>query len=190
MKEIMQMIIVLTLICTICGLALSGFRNATADRIEDQVLMNVQGPKVKIVLEGSDNDLLADRKKIKLNEREFVIFIGKKKNKPWALAYETLGKGFGGDIKIMAGYDIANDKLTGIQVINNKETPGIGSKVTEDQFTKGFKELDIKLKFETKNDGGDIDGITGATYSSRGICEALRKSIALYPELKKQSVTP
>ena len=67
MKEIAQMIIVLSLISTLCGVALSGLRNMTAERIENQVLMNVQGPKVKRVLEGSENDLIADRKKITIN---------------------------------------------------------------------------------------------------------------------------
>ena len=79
MKEIIQMIVVLSVISTVCGLALSGVRNMTAERIENQVLMNVQGPKVKLVLEGADNDLIADRKKIKINEEEILLFIGKKK---------------------------------------------------------------------------------------------------------------
>lgn len=186
MKEVMQMIIVLSLICAICGMALSGFRNMTAERIENVVLTNVQGPKVKVVLEGSDNDLISDRKKIMVGDKEILLFMGKKKGKPWALAYETSGKGFGGDLKVMVGYDLEKDKLTGIQVISHKETPGVGSKVTEDQFTQRFKGLDIDIKFSPKKEGGDIDAITGATYSSIGICEAIRKSIALYPKIKKQ----
>ena len=190
MKEIAQMIIVLSLISTLCGVALSGLRNMTAERIENQVLMNVQGPKVKRVLEGSENDLIADRKKITINDEEVLLFVGKKDGKPWALSYETNGGGFGGDIKVMVGYDINENKLTGIQVISHKETPGIGSRVTEDQFTQKFKGVDIKVKFATKGDGGDIDSITGATYSSRGVCEAIKRSVALYPEIKKSALAP
>jgi Na+-translocating ferredoxin:NAD+ oxidoreductase RnfG subunit len=48
-----------------------------------------------------------------------------------------------------------------------------------------FKGVDLDINFATKNDGGDIDGITGATYSSRGVSEAIQKSIALLPEIKK-----
>jgi electron transport complex protein RnfG len=185
MKEIIQMIVVLSVISTICGLALSGVRNMTAERIENQVLMNVQGPKVKLVLDGADNDLIADRKKIKINEEEILLFIGKKKDKLWAIAYESIGGGFGGDLKVMVGYDLHKNKMTGVQIIEHKETPGVGSKVTEDQFTKMFKGVDLDINFATKNDGGDIDGITGATYSSRGVSEAIQKSIALLPEIKK-----
>ena len=76
MKEIMQMIVVLSVICTACGLALSGIRNMTAERIENQVLMNVQGPKVKLVLSGAENDLIADRKKTTINGEDILLFIG------------------------------------------------------------------------------------------------------------------
>jgi electron transport complex protein RnfG len=190
MKEIMQMIVVLSVICTACGLALSGIRNMTAARIENQVLMNVQGPKVKRVLEGAENDLIADRKKITINGEDILLFIGKKEGKDWAVAYETAGKGFGGDLTLMVGYDLALDKLTGIQVIAHKETPGVGSKVSEDQFTERFKGLDIGTKFLPKNEGGAIDAISGATYSSKGVLEAIRKSVALYPEIKKLGAKP
>ena len=186
MKKIIQMIVVLSLISAVCGLALSSVRDMTAERIENQVLMNVQGPKVKLVLEGADNDLIADRKKIKINGEDILLFIGKKKDKPWAIAYETTSSGFGGEMKVMVGYDLQTNKLTGLQIIDNKETPGVGSRVTEDQFTKQFKGLDISVNFATKKDGGEIDGVSGASYSSRGVSEAVKKSIALLPEIKKE----
>jgi len=188
MKEIVQMIVILSVICTVCGIALSGYRNLTADRIENQVLMNVQGPKVKLVLEGAENDLIADRKKLLINDQQFLVFVGKKQGKDWALAYESVGQGFGGDLKVMVGYDIQQNNLTGIQIISHKETPGIGSRVTENQFTKRFKGLHIDIEIDPNQCPDEIDAISGATYSSKGVCEALRKSIALYPEIRKQAL--
>lgn len=187
MKEILQMIIVLSLICLVCGLALSGYKDFTAERIEYQVLMNVQGPKVKKVLKGADNNLIKDRKEITVNGRELLVFIGKKDNQNWAVAYETLGTGFGGNIKVMVGYDIKKDKLTGIQIISHSETPGIGAKITKEEFTKRFRGLETDLEFSPKDDGGDIDALSGATYSTRGVCEAIRKSIALLPQVKNKA---
>ncbi|MBL7211735.1 MAG: RnfABCDGE type electron transport complex subunit G [Desulfobacteraceae bacterium] len=190
MKEAAHMIVVLVIICTVCGVALSGFREMTAERIENQVLMNVQGPRVNKVLEGSQNDLIADRKVIKIDGQEVLLFMGKKDGKPWAIAYETLGKGFGGDLKVMVGYDIENDKLTGIQIVSHKETPGVGSKVTEDQFTQRFKGIEIDLKAEPeKRLSKKIDAISGATYSSQGVYEAIGKSLQLYMAIKKQDLS-
>ena len=188
MKEIVQMIVVLSLICTVCGLALSGYRDMTAERIENQVLMNVQGPKVKLVLEGAENNLIADRKKLSVNDEQLLLFIGKKQGKDWALAYETVGQGFGGDLKVMVGYDIVQNNLTGIQIISHKETPGVGSRVTKNQFTKQFKGLNVDIDIAPNQCPDEIDAISGATYSSKGVCDAIRKSIALYPEIKKQAM--
>lgn len=190
MKDVIRMILVLTIICTAVGIVLSGIRHVFANRIESQVLTYVQGPKVKIVLEGSDNDLITDRRKILVNGEELLLFVGKKNDKPWSLAYETVGKGFGGDLKVMVGYDLDQNKLAGVQIISHKETPGIGARVTEDQFTQIFKGVDIGLNFTLKSGGGDIDGISGASYSSRGVAEAIRKSIALYPDIKKKVLKP
>lgn len=188
MKEIAQMFIVLTLICLVCGLALSGYKDFTAERIEYQVLMNVQGPKVKKVLKGAENNLIKSRKEITVSGRKLLVFIGKKDNRPWAVAYQTVGTGFGGEIKVMVGYDIKKDKLTGIQIISHSETPGVGAKITKEQFTKRFQGLDTDLEFAPQKDGGDIDAISGATYSTRGVCEAIRKSIALLPQVKKKAL--
>jgi electron transport complex protein RnfG len=191
MREVTQMIVVLTVICTVCGVALSGFRDMTAERIENQILMNVQGPKVKRVLGGSENDLIADRKKIKINGEEVLLFIGKKEGKPWALAFETTGKGFGGPIKVMVGFDTHQNKITGIQIVSHKETPGVGSRVTEDQFTQRFNGLSVDIKDTSpKGIGEKVDAVSGATYSSNGVYEAIGKSLRIYPEIKKRGLAP
>ena len=149
------------------------------------MLENVQGPKVKLVLAGAENDLLADRRKITVAGRERLLFIGKKDGKPWAIAYESVGSGFGGELVIMVGFELATGDLTGIQVISHKETPGIGSKCAEDPFTHGFDGLHLDSDFRTHAEGGDVDAVTGATYSSRGVCEAVRKSVAIFGQVKE-----
>ena len=185
MKETIQMLVVLSLICGICALALSGVRLVTAEQIEFQVLTNVQGPKVNLVLAGAENDLIADRKKIMVDGEELLLFIGEKDGRPWAIAYESAGAGFGGDIVIMVGYELDSGDLTGIQIISHKETPGIGSKCAEDPFTHGFEGLHLDSNFTTQAEGGDVDAVTGATYSSIGVCEAVRKSVRKFDLVKE-----
>jgi H+/Na+-translocating ferredoxin:NAD+ oxidoreductase subunit G len=184
MKESIQMVVVLSLICAVCALGLSGFRSFTAERIVEQILENVQGPKVNIILDGSDNDLLADRKTLPGDDAG-ILFLGKKDGKVWGIAYETQAEGFDGPISVMVGYNLGTNKIAGLQIISHTETPGIGSRVTEDTYTSKFNGLGLGLAFKTKGDGGDIDGVTGATYSSRGVCEALALSVEKLPEMKK-----
>lgn len=184
MKEIIKMLVVLTAISGICGFLLAGVRSATSERIEEQELLNVKGPAVKSVLSGSDNDFIKDRQVIELGGKKYTVFIGKKDGKPWAMAYEVSGKGFGGDIGVMLGFDLESDSLTGIGITLHKETPGLGSRITEETFSGGFKGRGADRDFKIKGDGGEIDAITGATVSSRGVCAAVNSGAQIYGNLK------
>jgi electron transport complex protein RnfG len=188
MKEYIKMIVVLSVISAVCGFGLAGIRSLTKERIEEQKLLYVEGPVVKKILAGSTNDLIKDRKEIVINKTKHIVFIGKKNGKPWALAYEAEGTGFGGEMSVMIGVDLINDTLTGIGVTSNKETPGVGSRATEDTFTNEFKNKDLNAVFKIKPDGGVIDAVTGATIASRGVCGAVQKGVSMFKEIKKQAV--
>lgn len=179
MKEIAKMLIVLTLICAVCGFLLAYVRDVTKEDIEVQLLKNVKGPAVKSVLEGAENDLIADRKTVKLGDKEEkVVFIGKKNGKPWAYAFEVTGKGFGGDIGVIVGFEFGDDVVTGVGVTTHKETPGLGARIkSESTFTDQFTKKPLSTTFKVDKDGGDIDAISGATISSRGVCAAVRTAI-------------
>ncbi|MDY6969168.1 MAG: RnfABCDGE type electron transport complex subunit G [Spirochaetota bacterium] len=185
MKEIAKMLIVLTLICGVCGFLLAGVKSLTMERIEEQILLNVKGPAVKKALAGSTNDLIKDRTKIKINDKEeMVIFVGKKDKKPWALAFEVSAGGFGGDIGVIVGFNKEKNTLSGIGITTHKETPGLGARITENTFTNNFKDKALNEQFKTKKDNGIIDAVSGATISSKAVCSAVTKAIRLYDKIK------
>ncbi len=185
MKKYIQMISVLTLIATVCGFLLAAVKNFTAPRIEEQLMKHVKGPAVRHVLLGSQNDVTADRQEVIIDGNSIMVFTGKKEGQPWAIAFESSAPGFGGNISIMVGFNLEDDKLTGIAILTHQETPGVGARITETVFTGKFNGLPLATDFRVKKDGGMIDGLSGATISSRGVCAALSKCIALYPEIKK-----
>jgi Na+-translocating ferredoxin:NAD+ oxidoreductase subunit G len=184
MNEMVRMVVVLSLICGVCALALSGLRSTTAEQIERQVLTYLEGPTVRTVLEGAENDLIEDRQKVEIDGKEMTLFVARRDGEIWGVAYETVGSGFGGEILVMVGYDLTEDDLTGVQIVSHKETPGIGSKITMDQYTRSFIGMPLSSDFRLEIEGGDLDAITGATYSAQGRAEAVRRSVALYPEVK------
>jgi len=188
MKEYISMVVVMTAIAAICGLLLSGVRQMTAAQIDKQIMENVKGPALKTVLESSTNEFTQDRQSITIDGQEHVVFIGKKDGNPWAIAFESSAAGFGGDIGIMVGFNLEKDELTGIGILTHSETPGLGARIVEPSFTSKFKGLPLSTVFKVKKDNGDIDALTGATYSSRGVCAAIVKSIDLYPRIKKQII--
>jgi electron transport complex protein RnfG len=186
MMQYIKMIVVLTGIAAACGFLLSMVKQVTAVRIEEQILVNIKLPAVNAVLESSTNDLMQDRRTITIDEQEYVIFEGKKEGKTWAIAFEGNGTGFGGDIGVMVGFNLEKDILTGIGILTHQETPGLGARISETTFTDNFKNKPITAVFKVKKDNGEVDAVSGATYSSRGVCSAVRKCIALYPAIKKK----
>jgi electron transport complex protein RnfG len=69
----------------------------------------------------------------------------------------------------------------GIEVLSHLETPGLGAKIREAKFKDRFKKRSLSnTKWAVKKDAGDIDGITGATISSRAVIKAIKGGLESY----------
>ena len=190
MREIFKMILVLSVICLAAGFLLGTVKQATLKRIEEQVLVCVQGPALKNVLKDFDNNPIADRRKFKIDEKaaQVTIFPAMKKGYLAQVAIEAFGKGYGGDIGVMVGFDLKKNELTGIGITTMKETPGIGTYVGEDSFTEQFFEHPLN-GLALKSQKGDIDAVSGATFSSKGAVDAVQKAVNIYTNLKDEIIT-
>jgi electron transport complex protein RnfG len=151
------------------------------------IMRYVQGPAVSSVLREADNgkDLINSLRQVTINGTELTVFIGMKDGGIWAIAYESEAEGFGGTMGVMTGYELQNDRLTGIGITTHKETPGIGSRTTEELFTKRFAGKPVNADFKLKQNGGEIDALTGASVSSGAVSAAVQKNVAVYPTIKK-----
>ncbi|MGB4293017.1 MAG: FMN-binding protein [Bacteroidales bacterium] len=68
-------------------------------------------------------------------------------------------------------------------MLEQKETPGLGTKMTEPFFKDQFNGKNpANFKLKVKKDGGEVDAITAATITSRAFCDALERA---YNTLKK-----
>ncbi|MEG2172619.1 MAG: FMN-binding protein [Desulfovibrionaceae bacterium] len=187
MFDIIKMIVVLSSICGIAGFGLAYLKQSTAPRIEEQVMTYVQGPAILKVFQDLENSPIAERKKFTLPEGGTVtVFPAKRGGKLVGIAIENFGKGFGGDVGIMVGFDTGRDTLVGIGITTMKETPGIGSMIASPNFIGQFtgKPLNIRLKSQ----GGTIDAVSGATVSSTGALTAVSNAAKVYTTLKPQIV--
>jgi electron transport complex protein RnfG len=85
-------------------------------------------------------------------------------------------KGFSGNITLMAGFS-PDGSIFNITVLEHKETPGLGTKMTEPKFKDQFKGKNpLQFKLKVKKDGGPVDAITAATISSRAFCDAVQRA--------------
>ena len=92
-------------------------------------------------------------------------------------------QGFGGTINVTVGLDSEGNVLK-VQVVScDGETPGLGQKVKDEGFLAQF----VGSSFFLKGDIGvssatPIDGIASATYSSRGVVNAVNQAKQIWSE--------
>lgn len=85
-------------------------------------------------------------------------------------------KGFSGNISLMAGFK-PDGTIINITVLEQKETPGLGTKMVEPQFKDQFNDKNPGVfALKVKKDGGQVDAITAATISSRAFCDAVQRA--------------
>ena len=189
MRDIIRMIVVLAVLAACSGGLLAAVKSGTAEQIEVQQLKFVKGPAIRDILKGASNDPIQDRFKLMDGETERTFFVGKLSDGRTAVAYETFGKGFGGDVGIMVGVEPKTDTIVGIGVTTHSETPGLGSRAkTDEGFKSNFRGLSIKDPIKVNKDGGSVDAISGATITSRGVCEGITGSADFYLRLKSKIV--
>lgn len=187
MREMIKMVVVLTILSLFSGGVLAYLRNNTQERIDNQVLEFVKGPAIRTIFEGATNDPIKDRFNIKDGETERTFFVGVIDGEPRGVAFETSGKGYGGDVGLMVGIDIQNNALLGVGVTTHAETPGMGAKAKSDpSFAAQFKELPLGEPIKVTADGGSINAISGATITSRAVSSAATEADSIYQRLKSQ----
>jgi electron transport complex protein RnfG len=97
-------------------------------------------------------------------------------------AIPAAGPGFQDTIAILYGYQPAEGLVVGMEVLESRETPGLGDKIYKDMdFVNEFKELNIEpeivaVKKGTKTAPNQIDAITGATISSKAIARIINEA--------------
>ncbi|HIJ54798.1 MAG TPA: RnfABCDGE type electron transport complex subunit G [Deltaproteobacteria bacterium] len=187
MREMIKMVVVLTVLSAFSGGLLAAIRNSTQEKIDYQKLKFVQGPAIREILDGSSNDPLVDRLEVNDNGVERRFFIGKFDGEANTVAFETFGKGFGGDLGVMIGINTKEDKILGVRVTTHTETPGVGARAKTDlDFVSQFNDQTLAESYKVKPDGGQVDALSGATVTSRGVSTALSDAGTIYRRLKPQ----
>jgi electron transport complex protein RnfG len=187
MAELVRLFIVTLAISAFSGGLLTTLHHSLSERIAYQELKFVRGPAILQVMEGSSNDPLVDRFKLMDGEKERSFYIGVFDGKPNVVALETFGKGYDGDIGVIVGVNVEKDEIVGISITTHTETPGVGARVkTDPVFATQFKGLPAKDPVKTRTEGGPVDAISGASFSSKGVVSAINDAQDIYKRLKTE----
>ena len=193
MKDILKLTGILTLICTICTVILAAVNAVTEAPIAQTKEKNILEAAKKVLPPGSEpikveTLIPLDNQGVRTN----VVFVAKDAaGQVVAVAVQgTSKKGYGGPVILMVGI-AADGTLINFDVIEQTETPGLGTKIKDESFRKrlirrpdGTPRPIAGTQWKVTRDGGEIDAVTAATISSRAATEAVRDAIATYEAVK------
>jgi electron transport complex protein RnfG len=194
MKEITRYSIILLVVTCLAGAGLGGVRLLTYEKekmLEEENIAEARQEVLPGAVEFKRE--LSDKKDVFSGYDSQGYILG------WVFTAE--GKGYSSDIKTIAGLSLEG-KITGIKIVEQKETPGLGAKVEEiaggetllgfikrilgakpenvqkeekPYFQKQFAGKKIEdLKVVKGKTDKYIEGITGATITSKAVTDSVR----------------
>ena len=189
MKKILQLVVSLTIISAVCAAVLAYVNKCTKDRIAN-LTTEKTAAAAKAVLPSS---VTALDKKADPSDPSLEVVVGyadAAKTKVAGYAAPGLSKkGYGGEIRLMVGLT-PDRKVITYRPLAANETPGLGAKLGDQEFSKQFSDKN-GTSLKVKKDGGEIDAITGATITSRAVCEAIADACARVDRIEgKASADP
>lgn len=177
----------LTAICLVVAALLGGVNAVTADRIAAINLANTE-TALKAVAAAADefaamelSDAMtaaASANGAKLTEAYEVREGGANAG----YAFKVVASGSQGNIEMIVGVD-GDGLVSGVSIVSNKETSGIGSKVMENNaLSSGTGVLDQFIGMSGAGSlavGKNVDAISGATVSSKGVTKGVNAALAV-----------
>lgn len=170
MKDKIKPTLVLTAICVIASLLLILAYELTKERIADQKTQKF-GSSVEVLF-GKTDIMLLDSS-FGHDEIEAIAVTPDGKT-----AIQVIADGYSkGGINILVGID-ETGAVSGIEFVSLGETPGLGSKVRD--------EADFRKQFYGETaPSEELDAISGATFSSKGMKRAINTALEVYNENKE-----
>jgi len=175
-SSLKNMILSLLLISLVLSAALSAVYTVTKKPISIAQQKKVNDA-IALVVPAFDNDPVKEMYKVDGIE----LFPAKKEGKLVGTAIKSFSdRAFSGNISIMVGL-LPDGSIKNISILEQKETPGLGTKMAEPKFKDQFNTKNPEsFNLKVKKDGGNVDAITAATISSRAFCDATQKAYDAY----------
>lgn len=142
---------------------------------------------IKTVMGGEKLTVVAsDTIRQDMGGKEAVFVVHKTQDshqRPLGVAVESTTMGFGGDLKVLVGFDDSG-KVLGYTLLQHAETPGLGAKADK-WFLEGAKGNIVgkcpgDKPLQVTKDGGEVDAITASTITSRAFLLAVNQAYEAY----------
>ena len=186
-STLLNMTLTLFLITLASGVAL-GYINQITEGPKAEMRKKRKLEAISAVLGEFDNDPAEEMYIPDSTMSMLEVYPGSLDGNPRGLAISGYSeKGYSGLIRLMVGLDDSG-VISDIVVLEQKETPGLGTKMKEERFLRQFRGKDpSKFNIQVKQDGGEIDALTGATISTRAFSEAVQMAVDVFESEKSKT---
>jgi len=183
----------LTFFALISVLFVSTSERLTRDKIiENKAMMLRQALNEIVPPQAYDNNLVETKMVLSKEDTGFVkdtpVFFAMKNKQAVAAIFEVITlKGYSGAIKVLVGISARDKSITGVRIVEHKETPGLGDKMElrKSNWVLSFNGKSLSNQslqdWQVRKDGGQFDQFTGATITPRAIVNIV-KSTLLYAQ--------
>ena len=186
------------LLAILFGGSLAGVESALKDRIAENKLNETFEQLPKLV-PGADSDVSKAEYKRKQQAGETGIALA------GGVVYEALdaekklvgyvisgsGMGFADKIELLIGLDAGAKTITGMFVLDQKETPGLGNKIVgewKDQFAGKPAGVSLEVVKTKASATTEVDAISGATISSQATTKIVNGTVARFQQALQQEL--
>ena len=168
------------LVTTVCILITSGIFLATEDRVRENELLFLRTAVLSAAGAslGTDTSQIASLYLSSVTENEgfYIVRVG---SGPERYVIPFKGAGLWGEISLMVGFEADLTTLSGVAIVSQHETPGLGARIEEPWFTAQFagKKGPFRIVEEGTADASDeVDAITGATRTSESFQNIMNRA--------------
>ncbi len=174
-------IVFMAVVTVICVTILSALYLSTQERVEENELFFLRRSVLDAARISHDGsvDSVQSLYESSVSESGETYRISKDGSDPITVVQRT-GPGLWGPITVMIGFS-SPDMLSGISIVSQNETPGLGARIEEPWFTAQFagKSGPFTLVEEGTSDAdGEVDAITGATRTSRYFRDIVNRAVS------------
>lgn len=181
-KEIIKPIVVLFVICVGVAAISAGVDDVTRGPIARRMEEKAEKTRV-VVLPNADKFEKLDLTLNGVSE----CCRGTKGDQTVGYTFITSSNGYNGKVEVMVGIDGQKGEISGVSVISQGETPGLGANAVKKEFTDQYKQIADKINvvknIEPKE--GEVQALTGATITSKAVTDAVNNAVAAYDRIRK-----
>ncbi|MDR1193947.1 MAG: FMN-binding protein [Peptococcaceae bacterium] len=177
--KVIKLTVFLLLVTGISGLAIGYVNGITAPAIEIQKEESLRQGYREVYPDGDEYAILD------YDGSDSVItglVVARRAGADSGAIYTVSPKGYGGAVELLVGFDLAANRISGVKILTQSETPGLGANCSQPWFADRFlgKSAEGALALVKTAAQGDnqVQAITAATVTSTAVVDGVNAARA------------